>query len=185
MRIKVFIPIREDDAFRVLDQVLDANGVPLWRSRLRVLSHIFDVFLDTDSEFVVDAIQSDDLLTEARVYRRDSNLLSPNISTNNLILDFLERYRIQHEVVVQMHINYPFLQIDSVCEALPLLKIDGAYDSVVAANRFQSRLWSSDAHGHFPINHHPMVLRRCVELPQFWMENSAFYIFSAAKFRAV
>lgn len=185
MRIKVFIPIREDDAFRILNQVSGADGVPLWRSKLRKLSKVFDLFVDAETDMLVDSIESDDVLSGVTVYQRDSSLSDTNASTNQLILDFLDRYRVQHEVIIQTHINHPFLRITSICDALPLLKIDGSFDSVVAANRFQSRLWSSDAHGHFPINHNPMDLRRSFELPQFWLENSAFYIFSAAKFRAL
>jgi CMP-N-acetylneuraminic acid synthetase len=185
MRTKVFIPIRDDEAYQVLNVIVDCAGSPFWLSRIKGLTRYFDVFVDAASSGIVQSIRSAKGMEQVVVYERKPDLMHECVSTNRLILDFLDRYRIQHEVIVQTHINHPFLRVESIQESIPLLQIDGDYDSIVAANRFQNRLWSSDFHGHFPINHNPMDLRRSSQLPHFWMESSAFYIFSASKFRAL
>ena len=185
MRIKSFIPIRDDEAFSVLNTLRDPKGFPLWMAFLISLQDVFDVFVDTDSPRILEIIAAESTLQNVVVFLRDHEVFGPSVSTNTLIQRFLDRYRIQHELLVQTHINFPFLRVESILKALPLLQIDGPHDSVLACNRRHSRFWSKDSFGYFPINHNPMDLRRTSDLLPVYEESSAFYVVNAATFRNV
>ena len=53
----------------------------------------------------------------------------------------------------------------------------GEYDSVVSCNLHQTRFWRKEAYGYCPVNHNPAKLEQTQDLPAFYEENSAFYIF--------
>lgn len=177
---KVFVPLREDEAFECLNEVRDSSGTPLWMTFLEGFCQC-SIFVDTDSRAIAKSLDSK--LKNAVVYERDQDLRTSDVSTNDLIGRFLERYNIQHEVIAQLHINHPFLKEETLLKAWSELKIDSGNDSVLSCNRIQARLWSEDDHGYFPINHNPMALRRTSHLQSFYQENSAFYIISARHFR--
>lgn len=183
MRPKVFVPIRKDAAFECLERIRDRNDRSLWISFLASLQK-FDLFIDTDCEAILGAVEECEDL-RATVYLRPSELKGDGITTNDLVAHFLERYRIQHEVVAQIHITHPFLRESTLLEAWSSLSMNSPHDSVVSCNRDRARFWSRDETGFFPLNHNPMSLRRTSQLPPFYRENSAFYIFSAARFRSL
>ena len=51
------------------------------------------------------------------------------------------------------------------------------YDSVVSCNVINSRLWRKEKYGYCPVNHNPLKMEQTQDLPKYYEENSAFYIF--------
>ena len=51
------------------------------------------------------------------------------------------------------------------------------YDSVVSCNVHQVRFWRKERYGYCPVNHNPAKLEQTQDLPKYYEENSAFYIF--------
>tara|TARA_B110000037_G_scaffold223105_1_gene302188 strand:+ start:1669 stop:2226 length:558 start_codon:yes stop_codon:yes gene_type:complete len=158
MRPKIFIPIRRDQTYESLNRIRDKNGIPLWINFLRSLNE-FELFIDTDSTEIEKAINEDSDL-EASAYQRDESLLGDHVTTNDLIGHFIERYRIQHETLVQTHLTHPFLNPETLFAAWERLTIDSTFDSILSCTRDHARLWSHDTKGFFPINHNPISLRR-------------------------
>lgn len=181
MRPKVFIPIREESGRLPNRPFRQVGPEPLWRHILRKFS-AFEIFVDTDSRVILDSVPGDPQLAHVHVYEREAAHRDPDLSVNELIRQFLQRYGIRHEVIGQMHITTPFLRPETLQAAFAALAPGSAYDSVLACTRHQARFWYQDAEGFVPINHNPMVLRRTSRLAHLYADNSCFYLFPAESF---
>lgn len=182
MRHKLFIPLQVS-AQRLPDRpFLELGQEPLWRFFLRKLD-AFDVFLDTDSAAILEAVPDDAALAHVEAYAREDALCGDGVSIHALIEHFLQRYGIRHEIVAQLHLTTPFLRPETLLQAFEQLQPGGAYDSVLGCTRLQARLWTQDGEHCTPLNHNPMVLRRSRDLAPLYVDNSTFYVFPAEHFR--
>lgn len=179
---KIFIPIQHNAKAFADRNFLELNGEPLWARCLRRFSG-FQLFVDTDSDDILEAIQEDPDFAHVRAYPRDAALRDPAVTINQLILAFLNRFRIYHEPIIQMHVTTPFLMPDTVMEAAKKVELDTAFDSSVSCTVLRKRLWRREPYGFCPVNHNPLDLQPSTALPEFYLENSAFFIFQADVFR--
>lgn len=179
---KVFIPIQESAKAFADRNFLELNDEPLWFRCLRRFSD-FTVFVDTDCEEIIEAVAADPSLAHVRAYSRDSALRGQDVSINQLIMAFLDRFRIRHEPIIQMHVTTPFLQPATVMEAARKVELDTAFDSSVSCTVMRKRIWRWEAYGFCPVNHNPLDLQPSLSLPEFYVENSAFFVFQADVFR--
>ncbi len=183
MHTKVFIPIRNDSIFHLMDDIRDEAGLPIWQVFLHSLRG-FSIFVDTDCPLIKERLEQDDAL-DLEVYLRDPDLCAQDVTTNDLILHFLDRYRIHHEVVIQLHINHPFLRPETLHAAAEELSIDSHFDSVLSCHRLHSRFWLDGPVAPIPVDHNPITLQRSSDLRAIFNENSAFYVIQANRFRAL
>lgn len=179
---KVFIPVQQSSKTFPTRNRLQLHGEPLWLRCLRRFE-AFQIFVDTDSPEIIQAVESDPSLKHVRVYSRDKSLLDPGTSVNQLIQAFLDRFRIFHEPVIQMHVTTPFLRPSSVLEAASRVRLESDYDSAVSATQLRKRLWRRETYGFCPVNHNPLDLQSSEALPPMYIENSAFFVFQADVFR--
>ena len=169
----IFLPIKHSSQRVPRKNFRDFGGEPLYKhTLLKYANH--RVYVDTDSEEITKGIQQDSRLTHVTVIARQENLKGNLVSVCDLIRDFIIRYNIS-QPIAQIHVTSPFLPEKTVMEAS--LKI-GNYDSVVSATTHQTRFWRRESYGFCPINHNPAKMEQTQDLPTYYEENSAFYIFT-------
>ena len=172
--MKIFIPIKDNSQRAPRKNFRSFAGEPLYKHALLKYSQ-FEVYVDTDSQEIVDGILSDDRLAHVSVYRRSSDLIGDEISVCRLIKHFISKFNIQ-DTVAQLHVTSPFLSSETIKKAGELVGV-GEYDSVVACTKYNSRFWKIESYGPCPVNHNPLRLEQTQDLPSLYEENSAFYIF--------
>jgi len=168
----VFIPIKHNSQRVPRKNFRLFNGVPLYKHTLLKYSNE-KVFVDTDSDEIFDGIKSDIRLSNVEVYRRDQSLIGDTVSVCDLIKNFILKYDIK-QPIAQIHVTSPFLLASTVKSCYNIIN---EYDSVASCNVLQVRLWRKEEYGFCPVNHNPAKLEQTQDLPEYYEENSAFYIF--------
>ena len=113
--MKIFVPIKEVSQrvpkknFRLL------NGEPLYKHSLLKYRE-FEVYVDTDSEKIIDELKNDNRFSNVIAFKRDQNLEGHKVSVCDLIRNFIIKYDID-EPIVQLHVTSPFLNGDLVKKA--------------------------------------------------------------------
>ena len=170
--MKIFIPIKHNSQrvhrknFRVF------GGEPLFKHTLLKYTDQ-EVYVDTDSQEIIDLIDSDERLKNVTTYNRKEYLRGDKVSVCDLIENFIKTYNITCPVA-QIHVTSPFLQKKTILDAI---KFINNHDSVVSCNSYQSRFWRKENYGFCPVNHNPVKMEQTQDLPTMYEENSAFYIF--------
>ncbi len=177
--MKIFIPIKKNSQrvpgknFRIF------KDLPLYKHTLYKLKS-FEVFVDTDSEEILEQVSADKELQHVTAYARQSHLLGDETPVCDLIANFVKKYCQQNDIICQVHVTSPFLNVNTLNDAKRIL-IDGNYDSVVSCNALHTRLWRKEGYGMCPVNHNPMKLEQTQDLPCYYEENSLFYMFFAGQ----
>ncbi len=169
----VFIPIK-----KVSQRVPRKNfrlfkGAPLYKYVLRKYKD-HKVYVDTDSQEIIDECSTDITLNHVTAYKRLDTLCGHRTPVCDLIVNFIEKYNIS-EPIAQIHVTSPFLKCEKIEKAYKLLL---HHDSVVSCNKHNSRFWRKENYGFCPVNHNPLKLEQTQDLPVLFEENSCFYIFN-------
>jgi len=168
----VFIPIKHNSQRVPRKNFRLFNGKPLYKHTLLKYTDE-QVFVDTDSDEIFNSIKEDPKLSNVEVFKREKNLIGDTVSVCDLIKNFILKYNI-NKPIAQIHVTSPFLLASSVKTCYNMI---GDYDSVVSCNVYQTRFWRKENYGFCPVNHNPLKLEQTQDLPKFYEENSAFYIF--------
>ena len=170
--MKIFIPIKQNSQRVPRKNYRTFKGEPLYKHVLRKYSG-HNVYVDTDCRAIIQACKEDPTLKHVTAFPRDKSLIGDKISVCDLILNFINSYNIK-EPIVQTHVTSPFMNVEILEKAYKYLEI---YDSVVSCNIHNSRFWRKESYGYCPVNHNPLKLEQTQDLPVFYEENSAFYMF--------
>ena len=168
----IFIPIKHisqrvpNKNFRIF------NNEPLYKNTLLKFTQD-EVWVDNDSDVIIDQIRKDERLNNINLIKRKKTLLGHKTSVCDLITNFIKEKQIT-EPIVQIHVTSPFLKRETIVKAY---KNINNYDSIVSCNLHQSRFWRKESYGYTPVNHNPIKLEQTQDLPTYYEENSAFYIF--------
>ena len=168
----LFIPIKHNSQRVPRKNFRRFGREPLFkRTLLKFKQH--NIFVDTDSQEIVDLITSDKRLKHVTVFPRAEKLRGDSVSVCELIKDFILRNDFD-KPLIQIHVTSPFLTEKTLKDAESFM---GDYDSVVSCNAHNSRFWRKESYGFCPINHNPVKMEQTQDLPTIYEENSAFYIF--------
>ena len=168
----IYIPIKKNSQRVPNKNFRNFRGKPLWLHTVdKFLSGNFEVFIDTDSQEIIDSSHFDNVT----VFKRKSHLVGDEVSVIDLLKDFVDSYSIK-ETVCQIHVTSPLLNIDHVEFAFSKIDKQG-YDSVFSVDVVQKRFWRKERYGLCPINHNPMKLEQTQDLPEWYCENSYLYAF--------
>ena len=139
----------------------------------------FEVWVDTDSDLILEEIKKDEKLSHVRGYKRAESLLGHETSVCDLIAHFIYKLNLgsENEIICQVHVTSPFLAVATINNAYK--KFDEGYDSVVSCNILQTRLWRKEEYGMCPVNHNPAKLEQTQDLPKYYEENSLLYFFKS------
>ena len=175
----IFIPIKEKSQRVPGKNFRKINGVELYKNLLYKLSN-HQVFIDTDSDLIIDDIKNDKNLKNVCTYKRKEQLIGHEVSVCDLIENFIIEKSMHDKLICQIHVTSPFIKEKTLKDAFS--KFASGYDSVVSCNIYQNRLWRKEEYGYCPINHNPLRLEQTQDLPEYYEENSLFYMFQANKF---
>jgi len=168
----IFIPIKHNSQRVHRKNFRRFGKEPLFKHTLLKYSN-HQVYVDTDSQEIIDLISSDKTLSHVNVFNRRESLRGDTVSVCDLIRDFVIRFKI-NEPVAQIHVTSPFLKEETLLAASKYIK---NHDSVISCNAYNSRFWRKENYGYCPINHNPVKMEQTQDLPTLYEENSAFYIF--------
>jgi len=170
----IFIPIKEVSQRVPKKNFRSFCGKPLYEHTLCKLKN-FKVYVDTDSNEILDNIRNNPKLFHVSGHKRDEDLVGHEIPVCALIESFVKREKIQ-EPICQIHVTSPFLEPNTIFEAQKIL--EKGHDSVVSCTKLNTRLWRKENYGMCPINHNPLRLEQTQDLPALYEENSLFYMFN-------
>lgn len=179
--MKIYIPIKQHSQRVPNKNFRMFAGEPLWIRTIQKFKNICDIFVDTDSNEIIE--QSE--LFGINAYMRPAHLHGDDISVNSLIHNFIDSYcDDSFEVLAQIHVTSPFLNPSTLVDASN--KISAYYDSVVSCDIIRKRLWRPENRHEnirfIPVNHNPLYLEQSQDLTPLYVENSAFYIFTPSSF---
>lgn len=183
--MRIFIPIKKESQrvpnknFRIF-----TDDLPLYKYvLLKYKKH--DVYVDTDSEELIETISSDPELKHVTAYPRHRGNIGHEIPVTDLIRWYINKYRVDdREYITQLHVTSPFLTCETVERAYKCLcEEKSEFNSAVSYTKHQTRFWRKEEYGLCPVNHNPLNLEQTQDLPAYYEENSCFYIFTAKQIK--
>jgi CMP-N-acetylneuraminic acid synthetase len=184
--MKLFTYIKHDSSRIARKNFQKLGGLPLWKHLIYEANKIFDVFIDTDSQDVIDECNRDINLKGVKAYFRDQKFIDMECDPNNSLSPALlmtENFLKQHvhdvnEIIILTHVTSPFLSNDTLLDAISKLK--GKYETVHSVTAVQDFAWLSSFNN--PINFNPAVVQRTQDLEKVYFSNGAFFIFKKSTF---
>ena len=116
----IFIPIKENSQRVPGKNFRKIEGEVLYKRCLLKLKN-FKIFVDTDSEKIINEIKEDERLLHVTPYLRDPDLLGHKTSVCKLIERFIKRYAIVGENICQVHVTSPFLSSETLELAMKMM----------------------------------------------------------------
>jgi CMP-N-acetylneuraminic acid synthetase len=183
--MKVFTYIK-DNSSRVFKKNFQKIGsLPLWKHLLYELRD-FDIFIDTDSQEIIEECNIDKYLKAATCYKREQDFIDkendPSIKESPALLmidNFLNKFvSDDSEIIVLTHVTSPFLKKETILDAIKKLK-DNEFVHAVSSKR--DFAWLGDK--YIPINFDPSVVEMTQNLKKISFSNGAFFIFTKNSFK--
>lgn len=175
--MKFFIPIKEKSTRVPNKNFRDFHGVPLYQHTLNKLKD-FNVYIDTDCDDLFHKLYGHKNII---IYKRNKELIPPEITINQIIEDFLNKHVFDdNETIVHMYVTSPFLKVSTIKNAIKKM-IDEKFSGIMGAVAINQRLWKRDDSSWVPINHDPKNLLPTQDLKPLYFD-SAFYIFTKKSF---
>lgn len=184
--MKIFTYIKESSE-RVKDKNFQLIGNnPLWKICLYKLKDE-NVYVDTDSEVVLQECNSDDKLSNITAYRRNLEHIQieedPNIKQSPALL-MVKRFLDEHvtdenEVIVLTHVTSPFLKVETIRDAVKIYEQNN-YEFVHSTHSVKDFAWLKNDSN--PINFNDKVVQRTQDLDPIVFSNGAFFIFTKKVF---
>tara|TARA_B100000700_G_scaffold326280_1_gene437354 strand:- start:5261 stop:5917 length:657 start_codon:yes stop_codon:yes gene_type:complete len=179
--MKFFIIIKQHS-----ERVKDKNfrlvgGIPLWKHLVNELTGQ-DVYIDTDSDKILDECQNIEHVTAYAREQGHINLeldasfkVSPALLMIERFLD--ERVEDENEVIITPHVTSPYIKLKTIMDAS--LYLNQGYDSVQACTSHQEFAYYQGA----PINFDQTVIQKTQDLEPILLGNGAFFIFKKGTFK--
>ena len=184
--MKIFTYIKNDSSriprknFRILGEA------PLWKHLISRANSLFEVFIDTDSQEVIDECNRDDRLSGVVAYSRDQKFIDMENDPDNslspallMVENFLSKFvEDDDEVIILTHVTSPFLKTETMLRAVNIL--EEGFDTVHSVTVKQDFAWLESFDN--PINFNPRVVQRTQDLDKIYFSNGAFFIFTKKTF---
>ena len=120
--MNIFIPIKEKSQ-RVPNKNFRMFGNTALYERTLTKLKDHNVYVDTDSEFLINQIKENKNLNHVTVYKRDKKLLGHKTSVCSLIKYAIKINKLSG-VLCQMHVTSPFLKVSTIENADKYMKLD-------------------------------------------------------------
>jgi len=186
--MKIFTYIKNDSSRVPRKNFKMIGGLPLWKHliyEVNAFSNV-DIFIDTDSQEVIDECNSDEKLSGVTAYLRDKKFIDMENDPNNslspallMVENFLSNFvDDDNEVIVLTHVTSPFLKPKTIFSAAKIL--EEGFDTVHSVTSKQDFAWLKSFDN--PINFNPNVVQRTQDLDKICFSNGAFFIFTKKTF---
>jgi N-acylneuraminate cytidylyltransferase len=184
--VKIFTYIKNDSSRIPRKNFKELGGTPMWKHLIYEMSKISEVFIDTDSQEVLDECEADERLSTVTAYPRDKAFVEMEEDSNSslspallMVENFLSKFvEDDSEVIVLTHVTSPFLKSETVEKAVSVLK--NGYDTVHSVTVKQDFAWLESFEK--PLNFNPNVVQRTQDLDKIYFSNGAFFIFTKETF---
>ena len=176
-KLKIFFIIKENSERLKNKNFRKLNGEPLFKYVLKKFKN-FDVFVDTDSDKIINQCNSDKSLSHVYCYKRkkyfiDLEKKQTKSPTPQMLKNFIDNYAKKDKFIISSHITSPFIKIKTIHEALKKMK---KYDSVSSCTKVQNFSYL-ESNKNKPINFDPKVIQKTQQLRKIIHLNGAFFIF--------
>jgi len=178
MRHKVFLIIKDESERVKRKNFREIDGVPLHEYYIRQ-RNAFDVYIDTDSEEILDIYNKNPSFPNVVAYeRRQEHIEIENSGIDSpaplMIERFLtERVEREEEPIITSHITSPFLTNQSILNAINLMN---QYDSVSSVGEIQEFVVEHSGHNPRPINFSYDKIVKTQSLKAVAVLNGAFFV---------
>lgn len=170
MKVVAFLPVKgtseriENKNIRILD------GKPLFLHTLEKLaqcSFIDEVYLDTESDMIVDLASE----VNCKILKRDPQLATNKTDGHQLF--FNEVKQIEADIYLQILGTSPFIEPETIKKGIDVLKQSDEYDSVVLVKREKQYTWNPETlNTNYDLNNIP----NSFTLPDTIVETMGLYI---------
>ena len=178
--MKIFTYIKENSERVESKNFRNFGNLPLWEYSISKFKD-YPVYIDTDSETVLDGCRNYENVT---AYPRDTKFIDmENDPTNKespallMTENFVQRFTEPEETVVITHVTSPFLEIETLENAVSYL--DRGYDYVHSVMKIQDFAWNEN---YEALNFNPKVVQRTQDLNPFYFSLGAFFCFKSKTF---
>lgn len=173
-----FIPVRGGSKSIPLKNIRELCGKPLVYWVLKAASgcpQIDCIYVSTDSEQIKNVVEAFQL-PRVVVIGRSPKTATDTASTESAMLEFADRYRFDHIVLVQA--TSPLLTSEDLTRGFERYSSKET-DSVLSAVIQKRFHWKMEENGFFAPDNYDVYRRpRRQEFEGYWVENGAFYITS-------
>jgi N-acylneuraminate cytidylyltransferase len=163
------------------------GDMPLYKRLLYTLEGE-PVFLNTDSEQILQEVKDDPRLSHVTAYARSSAHVDmeedPTMAASPCLLmveEFIDQHTEEGDIVVTPHCTSPFLRKHTILEALKQITERG-YDSVSSVREHHDFTMFDQGGGLSPVNYDPQIVQHTQDLKPVVIQNGAFYIFTRSSF---
>ena len=184
--MKIFTYIKNDSSRIPRKNFKLLGGTPLWKHLIYSVSSFSEVFIDTDSQEVIDECNRDERLLSVTAYPRDQKFIDMENDPDNslspallMVENFLSRFvDNDDEIIVLTHVTSPFLKSETISRAAKIL--EEGFDTVHSVTAKQDFAWLKSFDN--PLNFNPGVVQRTQDLDKIYFSNGAFFIFTKETF---
>ena len=178
--MKLFTIIKKDSSrVKRKNFQLIKNNTQLWEWTIKRLQKDNEIFINTDSEDILEKIKPYKNLIGIRRSQKhvDWELKSATLGSpvEDMYLDFCENYVAdKNEIVCLFHVTSPFISYSSILKASKYLQ--KGYDSVQSVKAIYDFAFSLKKDQIIPINYDPSKIQRTQDLEPIYLSLGAFFI---------
>ncbi len=168
MKVAAFLPAKGTSNRLPNKNTMLLDGEPLFLRSLKKLlqsKEIDEVFLDTESHDIIEMASE----IKCKILHRDPSLASNN--TDGHTLFYNEVLHTNADICIQLLCTSPFIKIETIEEAIAILKNSNEYDSVVAIRKEKQYRWNG-YQPEYPIDRIP----NSIDLPDTIIESMGLYV---------
>ena len=181
--MKVFTYIKDNSSRVPKKNFRNLCGLELWKHLVYELKD-FDVYIDTDSEYVVKECVKDPLLSHVIAFEREQRFIDMENNKDNklspallMVENFLNKYAEDDEEIIVTHVTSPFLTSKTINDAVKKLN---DYEFVHSVYSVQDFAWIGDNFN--PLNFDPNVVQRTQDVDKVHFSNGGFFMFKKSTF---
>jgi len=184
--MKIFTYIKKDSSRVIKKNFQKIGALSLWKHLIYELLN-FNIYIDTDSEEVIEECLKDPKLKNVIAYKRDERFINMENNPQNklspallMVENFLDKFvEDPNEIIVLTHVTSPFLKKESIESALKYL--DLGYEFIHSIHSIQDFAWLGDT--FHPLNFNPKVVQRTQDVEKIHFSKGAFFIFTKKNFK--
>tara|TARA_Y100001970_G_C14256495_1_gene875873 strand:+ start:3075 stop:3749 length:675 start_codon:yes stop_codon:yes gene_type:complete len=176
--MKIFFIIKEKSQRVKNKNFIKLDGLPLYKYVLKKYKN-YQVFVDTDSEKIINECKKDQGLKHVYCYRREKKFINLEKSklhspTPLMLKNFIKNFADKDTIIISSHITSPFLKIKTLENAIKKMRY---YDSVSSCTEIQNFSYLKNKKSFSPINFNPKIIQKTQQLKKIIHLHGAFFIF--------
>ena len=176
--MKIFFIIKEKSERVKNKNFIKLDGLPLYKYVLKKYKN-FKVFVDTDSEKIIQECKKDKGLKHVYCYKREKKFINLEKSkfkspTPLMLENFIKNFADKDKIIITSHITSPFLKIKTLENAIKKMRY---FDSVSSCSEIQNFSYLKNQKSFSPINFNPKIIQKTQQLKKIIHLHGAFFIF--------